>query len=123
MDAQQTMRSSLAIASSPMRTATLLPVLAFLVLAAPARAVTTYTPPTFACQTANTTNLPFCNPKLPIAARITDLLSRLTTAEKIGLMGSTPGACAAKFTFRTARAGRGGFFSYTAPRGRAGACY
>jgi hypothetical protein len=52
-----------------------------------------YTPPNYACQTANTTNLPFCNPKLPLEERIADLLSRLTVAEKIGLLGSANGAC------------------------------
>ena len=32
-------------------------------------------------------DLPFCNPSLPIGSRISDLLSRLTTGEKISLMG------------------------------------
>ncbi|KAL8491379.1 hypothetical protein ACS0TY_023128 [Phlomoides rotata] len=42
-------------------------------------------PPPFSCDQSNpsTNSLPFCNTKLPIAARVKDLLSRLTLDEKV----------------------------------------
>ena len=39
-----------------------------------------------ACTSANTTTLPFCDPKLSTAQRVTDLLQRLTTDEKLTQM-------------------------------------
>jgi xylan 1,4-beta-xylosidase len=48
-------------------------------------------PADHACTAPNVTGLPFCDPSLPIAARVSDLLSRLTTAEKLALSGSSPG--------------------------------
>ncbi|QHN94131.1 probable beta-D-xylosidase 7 [Arachis ipaensis] len=43
------------------------------------------TPPPFACDWSNpsTRSYPFCNPKLPIAQRVRDLVSRLTLDEKL----------------------------------------
>ena len=45
-----------------------------------------------ACLDPATTALPFCDTTLPTTVRITDLLSRLTVAEKIGLSGTLPGS-------------------------------
>lgn len=44
------------------------------------------------CMHANTSSLPFCNPRLSVAARARDLRERLTRAEKLCLMDR--GACA-----------------------------
>jgi beta-D-xylosidase 4 len=49
------------------------------------------TPHGQACLDASSAGLPFCDPSQPLAARISDLLSRLTLAEKIGLSGTLPG--------------------------------
>jgi beta-glucosidase-like glycosyl hydrolase len=43
-----------------------------------------------ACLTPATASLPFCDPSQPTAARIADLVSRLTVSEKIGLLGTLP---------------------------------
>ena len=43
-----------------------------------------------ACLTPATSALPFCNPALPLESRLSDLISRLTLAEKIGLSGTMP---------------------------------
>lgn len=50
-----------------------------------------YTPHGAACLTAATQALPFCDPTLSIAARVSDLLSRLNLTEKAGLSGTFPG--------------------------------
>lgn len=47
-------------------------------------------PNSHACLTPATRGLPFCNASLPTPARVTDLLGRLTAAEKIALTGSRP---------------------------------
>lgn len=43
----------------------------------------------YACQTQNTSSLPFCDPTQPFSARVTDLVGRLTLEEKLSLTSST----------------------------------
>lgn len=56
-----------------------------------AAAATQYTPHGFGCLDPSQRGLPYCDPAQPLAARVADLLSRLTPAEKIGLTGSSFG--------------------------------
>lgn len=73
---------------------TLLDMRAFLftaVVAARAAADVPYIPAAHACLAPNVSQLPFCDPALSIPVRVADLLSRMTVAEKIGLLGSAPG--------------------------------
>ena len=42
----------------------------------------------YACQTNASRSLPFCNGDLSFEARVTDLLGRLTLAEKLSLLGA-----------------------------------
>ena len=46
----------------------------------------------FACVAANVSSLPFCNRSLTTAARVADLVARLTLPEKLGLLSSTNAA-------------------------------
>ena len=46
-----------------------------------------------ACQGPDELALPFCNAELPMAARVADLLLRLTVPEKIGLAGMNMTHC------------------------------
>lgn len=50
-----------------------------------------YTPHGFGCLDGPTVGLPMCDPALPTAARVANLVSLLTTEEKIGLTGSFNG--------------------------------
>jgi hypothetical protein len=50
-----------------------------------------YTPHGFGCLDDLTSGLPMCNTALPISQRVANLLSLLTTEEKIGLTGSFNG--------------------------------
>ena len=50
-----------------------------------------YVPHGAACRTPATASLPFCDASLPTAARVADLIGRLTLAEKFGLTGTAPG--------------------------------
>lgn len=47
-------------------------------------------PNSHGCLDPSVRGLPFCNPSLPVADRVADILSRLSLAEKISLTGSRP---------------------------------
>ena len=66
------------------------PMLALLLLLLPG-AARGYAPHGAACRSAATQALPFCDATLPVAARVADLVGRLTLAEKFGLTGTAPG--------------------------------
>lgn len=60
-----------------------------LLLALPSLAAA-FVPHGQACLDPSTSSLPFCDAALPLPSRIADLISRLTTDEKIGLLGTLP---------------------------------
>ena len=60
------------------------------IIAVPAIAVQ-YTPHGFGCLDGPLVGLPTCDPSLPIETRVSNLISLLTTEEKIGLTGSFTG--------------------------------
>jgi xylan 1,4-beta-xylosidase len=48
-------------------------------------------PSGYACADAAVKGLPFCDPALPVPARVADLLARLNVTDKFALLGSQPG--------------------------------
>ena len=65
--------------------------LRLLALLASSASAVQYSPHGQGCVDASTQSLPFCDPRLPRAARVADLVGRLTLDEKIGLTGSAYG--------------------------------
>ena len=65
--------------------------LRLLALLASSASAVQYSPHGQGCVDASTQSLPFCDPRLPRAARVADLVGRLTLDEKIGLTGSAFG--------------------------------